>query len=354
MDLIKFKKSLINRYKKFPEFIKNINDSSKKYLLFLYLHLTDGIKIFITNKIKINKNILHIENIKCNKQYCKVLIMIYHKFIDDDEIKILEKNTNFNIIFYQEKYSDISKDEYFKDKNRRDFLIPCFLHDKTISFINNMYYNVNSSYNEKFKNFHILLGLLRQNIKTKNKLGIIITSSFTLATYNLRANKDIDLVILHPYYHLNKIRRKLVYNIAKKHNFIDPHIHNILEWKDINKYNMYNIDKMEDIKINNFYEIIFNPNYHYYFFGIKVIDITLDLKYRSIRAYPKNIADLILAKSKLKIEIPKIKPLEKKIIIENNEYSKNKFINIVLKYLKKFNCKIDFNSLINEISEITL
>jgi hypothetical protein len=115
-----------------------------------------------------------------------------------------------------------------------------------------MNYNINSSYNEKFKNFHILLGVLRNNIKTKDKLGVMICSSFTLNTHNVRRNKDIDLVILHPYYKSNKIKNNLKYNIAKKYKFIDPHIHGILEWKGITKYNMYNINKMKDIKINNF------------------------------------------------------------------------------------------------------
>lgn len=354
MDLNNFKTSLLSNYSKFPEFQKCINTTSEKYLLFLYLHLTDGIKITITDKSKINKDILHIKNITCDKQYCKVLIMIYHKFINDDEIKILEKNTTFNVIFYQEKYSENSTDEYFKDKNRRDFLIPCFLHDKTISFINNMYYNVNSSYNEKFKNFHILLGALRQNIKTKDKLGIMICSSFTLNTHNIRRSKDIDLVILHPYYYSNKIRNNLKYKIAKKYKFIDPHIHSILEWHGIDKYNMYNINKMEGIDTNNFYDVVFNPKYHYYFFGIKIVDISIDLRYRAIRRYPKNIADLILVKSKLNIKIPKIKPLEDKIIIEKNEYTKNEFINVILNYLNKFNYRTDYDSLVEEILEITL
>jgi hypothetical protein len=79
----------------------------------------------------------------------------------------------------------------------------------------------------------------------------------------------------------------------------------------------------------------------------------LDLKYRSIHAYPKNIADLILVKSTLNIEIPKIKPLEDKIIIEKNEYTKYGFINVILNYLKKFNYRTDYNSLVEEISEIT-
>ena len=79
----------------------------------------------------------------------------------------------------------------------------------------------------------------------------------------------------------------------------------------------------------------------------------MDLKYRSIRAYPKNIADLILVKSKLNIEIPKIKPLEDKIIIEKHEYTKPDFINVILNYLKKFNYKSDYDSIVKEISEIT-
>ena len=76
MDLNNFKRSLLHIYSKFPGFEKSINNVSKEYLLFLYLHLTDGIKIIITYKPTINKDILHIKNINCDKQYCKVLIMM--------------------------------------------------------------------------------------------------------------------------------------------------------------------------------------------------------------------------------------------------------------------------------------
>ena len=68
MDLNNFKRSLLHIYSKFPEFEKSINNVSKEYLLFLYLHLTDGIKIIITDKTTINKDILHIKNINCNKK----------------------------------------------------------------------------------------------------------------------------------------------------------------------------------------------------------------------------------------------------------------------------------------------
>jgi hypothetical protein len=80
MDLNNFKRSLLHIYSKFPEFKKSINNVSKEYLLFLYFHLTDGIKIIITDNPTINKDILHIKNITCDKQYCKVLIMMKLKY----------------------------------------------------------------------------------------------------------------------------------------------------------------------------------------------------------------------------------------------------------------------------------
>ena len=58
-----------------------------------------------------------------------------------------------------------------------------------------MNFKENMNYNERFERFHKLLGKLRKFIKTKERLGTMIDSSFSLKVYNIRRNKDIDLVL---------------------------------------------------------------------------------------------------------------------------------------------------------------
>ena len=91
----------------------------------------------------------------------------------------------------------------------------------------------------------------------------------------------------------------------------------------------------------DYFDLVFNPEYHFYFFGIKIISFDYDLKYRAMRRFPKNVADLLITKDKLKIQVPKIKKLESNIIVEKNIYTPEKFIKVVSNYLNRFNYKID-------------
>ena len=75
------------------------------------------------------------------------------------------------------------------------------------------------------------------------------------------------------------------------------------DWDGIDKTDMYMVDQIAAPEKINFYDIIVNPDYHYYFFGIKLIDLNYDLKYRAIRRFPKNVADLILVKNKIDIKL---------------------------------------------------
>ena len=75
-----------------------------------------------------------------------------------------------------------------------------------------------------------------------------------------------------------------------------------------------------------------------------------------MRNYPKNIADIIITKYKLNIDVPKIKKLEDKINANDEKmYDKEDFINVILKYLKKFHFKkiSDINHLKVELEELS-
>ena len=354
------KKDLIKLYRKFPSFKKVIDKQDDEYLKFLYLHLTEGIKIKILEKEYLSDEIEYKE-INFGKQYCKTLLLIYKKFLNEKEIKILEKNDKFYVTYYLEEYPEKGSEEYFVFKNRRDFLIPCFFHKKTIEFLQNMNYKENMNYNERFERFHKLLGKLRKFVKTKERLGTMIDSSFSLKAYNVRRNKDIDLVCLHPKYYEKKVKLNLKYGLKKELKYVDVYIPNIqIDWVQKTKKLMdENTRLFTNNKLTNFNEVVFHPDYHFYFFGIKVISLHYDLQYRAKRRYPKNVADLIIAKKKLSIKVPKIKPLENEIQIYSNiykkeviNYTKEEFINKVNKYLIKWNFSVI--SLKKEIEEISL
>ena len=354
MNLNKFKSYLLQIYKKYPEFKENLDKQSNDYIMFLYLHLNKNINIDISTKVKKRKSNLISKKITCEEKYCKMIDIIYGKFLSPDEKNIIN-NTEFYVTCYEKDYAEKESEKYFLQKNRRDFLIPCFFHNETIRFLNNIYDNNLSEYNSKFKNFHILLGKLRKYVKTKERLGVMIDSSFTLKTHNVRRSKDIDLVILHPYYYNKKIRNNLKYNIAKKLKYIDPYFFGIVEWHGETKETLdEDTQIITNNEITNFHDFVFNPNHHYYFFGIKVIKIEFDLGYRANRRYPKNVADLILAKSKLNINFDKykIKKLEEKINVDNNVYTKKEFIEVVQRYLKKFGKLMEYDIVKKEIESL--
>ncbi len=360
MDLELFRKELKNIYIKYPEFIKAIKSYKDEYIKFLYMHLNENIKIDISNNKKSIKNIIESKNIK-NRNLSESILIVYKQFLTDDEKTILKSDSDYYIEVYREEFEDKGTPEYFLQKNRRDFLIPCFFNKKTIEFLENMYKGDTEGYHTRLKDFYILLGNLRKNVGTKNRLGTIIASSVSLQAYNLRASKDLDTIILHPNYDQEKVKNNLT-DMASKMDFLDPFIDNIYdEWDGIDKTNMYMIDKISSPDKINFYDAIVNPEYHYYFFGIKLIDLKYDLKYRALRRFPKNVADLILVKTRINMEIPKIEPLEEINVIETewegkpivNRYSKSEFIQKVTNYLSRFGLKLDHDKVEEEINQIT-
>lgn len=180
----------------------------------------------------------------------------------------------------------------------------------------------------------------------------MVDGSATLTIHNVRKMKDLDLVIFHPRYYEPTVRHNLI-TMHKQLKFVDPYFHNFLKWKGEDKYVL---DKQISYITNNeykdFYYAVFEPSFTYYFFGIKIISLDYNLKYRAMRNYPKNIADIIITKYKLNINVPKIKKLEDKINANNERiYDKKVFIDTISKYLKKFNYNI--NNLETELDTLS-
>ncbi len=348
---INFKEELKKIYHKYSIFIKILNEIDDNYIEFLYLHLNENICLKISDNFygKYLKKI----DMTPKGNYCQSLLKIYNSQLNNDEKEILNKNNKFSVYFFYKEYPNKEQDNkdqdynksYFYYKNRRDFLVPCFLNNNTIKFLELVNIGNYEEYKNNNKLFFITLANIRKNVKTIERLGVMVDGSATLSIHNVRKMKDLDLVIYHPRYYEPKVRYNLI-NMHKQLKFIDPYFYNFLNWKGEEKYVL---DKQVSYITNNefkdFNYVVFDPSFTYYFFGIKIISLDYNLKYRAMRNYPKNIADIIITKYKLNIDVPKIKKLEDKINANDERiYDKKDFIETILKYLKKFNFKLkDFN-----------
>lgn len=213
-----------------------------------------------------------------------------------------------------------------------------FFHKLTIDTFSKFKINDFEIYRENKKDFFKLLISIRKYISTKDRLGTIIGGSFTLNIHDLRKSNDIDLDIAHPRINIPSIKKNL--EILKEKNK-DVMIYGEPGWEKIESIFERRVKGFTKVKINNYFEIIFNPIHHYYFFGIKVISLDIYMIEKANRRLPKNVADIIMAKDKLKIPVPKIRKLEPVIKVKDKTYNTDKFIDVVSNYFKRFDHNVD-------------
>ncbi len=354
INVTKFKNELINKYNYYNACVDILNKSNDDYIDFLFLHLSKNI-CFKISKLNQQNNNDYIKQIyiEKNNNYNINIIELYGKYLLDEEKDIISKGS-FNVYFYIEKYPKKKTKEYYFFKNRRDFLIPCFLHNKTIEFLELLNITNSEIYFNRLRMFFDTIKKLRTNFKTIDRLGIIVDGSATLTIHNVRKMEDLDLIIYHPDFKKDKIKNKLK-QIHKDLPFVDAYFHDILFWDGENKKVLdKQVSFITNNKITDFYYVPFTPSLHYYFYGTKIILLNYNLRYRAMRHYPKNIADLIITRIKLNINVPKINKLGD-FINANNEkmYDKQEFIRIMIKYLDKFGYKMNYDKVMSELELIT-
>lgn len=176
---------------------------------------------------------------------------------------------------------------------------------------------------------------LYENFSQSELINFIFLSSIILYAYGLRKFNDIDGFI-YPMTKKNK-------NFDEKYNQLyDVSSNSFIPFIDISyegskAYGDYIIkfyDKLGYIfdKIK-YQDVVFNPKYHFYFFGLKMHLIQFEIIKRIYRFKPSSWADLVMIKNKLNYPIvfPKI---PEKIKYRNNKIDKDKLIGTILFYIK--------------------
>ena len=97
-------------------------------------------------------------------------------------------------------------------------------------------------------------------------------------------------------------------------------------------------------------ETIFNPKYHYYFMGVKMLYLDADLARRNVRGRPAAVADLLKANELLGLDV-KIKPVPKETIKLGviTKTTPDKFLDIVKYWLKR---RYQTNVTVDELKEL--
>lgn len=349
MNIDNYIKILKNIYKIFPEYIKIIDNMLKSEITLLYFLDNINLEVelsYLENNN--NKNNIFKKEIIYNKKTFDTIIYLYQEYLKPHEIDIFTNNKNFYLFINK---ITVQKNKEFNNF-RKNIILTSLLHKNTQKFINRFYINNKTTIKNMSNNFFDLKKILHKKFKSVFSHGIIIDGSVNLMAHNIRKNKDIDLVILHPYFE-SPNTKKILQEISQI-EFIDPFFHGIIEWDGENKEFLdKNTSEITKNKINNYYEMIFDPKNYYYFFGIKIMDFNYDITYRSIRSYPKNIAELILTKDLLNINLPHIHKLNSTINVEDKTYSINKFIKVAFNYYIRFT-KYIHNPKYNTIDEFKI
>jgi endonuclease/exonuclease/phosphatase family metal-dependent hydrolase len=192
----------------------------------------------------------------------------------------------------------------------------------------------NNSY-EQIVYINTLKKSFYKNFAQSELINFILLSSIILYAYGLRKFNDIDGFI-YPMKTKNKDfdeRYNKLYDVSS--NSFIPFID--ISYESSKAYGDYIIkfyDKLGYIfdKIK-YEEVIFNPNNHFYFFGLKMHLIEFEIIKRIYRFKPSSWADLVMIKNKLNYPIvfPKI---PEKIKYRDNKIDKNILIKTMLYYIK--------------------
>jgi len=264
---------------------------------------------------KIEQKAMYVSNNK--NEICKICVIFF------------ENNKNIRISGGQSEFKTILRNHLTEhnDKSLRgdDYLhindfyyqtleySKIYLHKKTISFIKRqnlkrfMAFDNGPSrlYFNTFKNWII------KNISLIDMERIVLMDSSTLYTYGIRQSRDIDILMfatsqLEKTDIIDKMN-KFFYDEKTKFPFAGV---GIMNTKYFNK-KWIESDKQwfDKWTVKNRDDIIFDPKFHYYFNGVKLITLRGELIRKYYRQKYCDITDIIMVKELLgfKFELPNIK-----------------------------------------------
>ena len=168
--------------------------------------------------------------------------------------------------------------------------------------------------------FQTLRKWLYQNISLRDMNHVLLFSSIVLFIHGLRNCSDIDLLIFENIKNFSsETNSTIMTNLIEEKIFffLDSSVKGTTSWKYY--WDTWLNEWATLSGLTNFSEVLYDPRNYFYFMGMKIIDINIDIVRRIRRSRPRAIVDLCIIKDKLKIPInipliPKYQENFKKII----------------------------------------
>ena len=190
--------------------------------------------------------------------------------------------------------------------------------------------------------FQTIRKWIYKNISLDEHEHIIFFSSIVLYLYGLRNCNDIDLII---YKNINKFND--ITNTMINKDFIDSDLFFFLDisvkgtqkWKD--HWNIWLNEWSKLCNYDTFDDIIYNPNNYFYFMGMKIISLNVDIVRRIKRNRPRSFADLYVIKKNIynELKLPII-PKKEEVYLKIKDLDRDKIKEILMNGGKHHkNCK---------------
>ena len=253
------------------------------------------------------------------------------------------KNTKITSIedAYPREYDYLHCNDTFNEAINYSY---SFFHKNTIEFTSKQQswrlLHLSSSVKlfNSFLNIYNKIPLIQQN-------NFIFCGSIILFAYGIRNMNDMDGFILDTI----KLDDKIINEFNSKSNLFD--IYSTLYNKNSELEEELNY-RAKLINANNYNQLILNSNNHFYFQGIKLFTLDLDIKIRMRRNRTAQFTDLLAINRLLNINFKLIIPTIKKMYDKNlqktteSEYNNNQFIYTVKYYFnKRYQLNININDL---------
>ena len=295
---------LLNRLStmKYPLLIKNTldNDITLKHIKLigeynLLIHKIGTNKddcIKEIHSIFNNLEIIAIKKIKTDKQFLKNLD-IYLNIVNNKYLLNLDNKLCYIYL--------VKKKDYFKDKISKK--IVCIEDNNFIEYLGEIFFNKNTMNLLKIQNYEKFSDLISSKEKLCNlnnkinkfskfdKYRFLIMGSSVLFSYFVRNINDIDVYISN---YDNKLNDKDIRNLTSN-KLYDCTMKNSQYWKP--HWNKWTIKWGESFGATNIDETVFNPKYHFYYFGLKILFIDADISRRIERERPRAYTDLLFLKN---------------------------------------------------------
>lgn len=284
----------------------------------------------------INKLKTYCENIGWKKDKQKY-VCIYLLECNNNDVNIdscynelgLDNNDSVNLHITSSFMEAITMSKVYFNKNSLNFLNIQRL-DRVLSF--------------NFRKCKILINTfinyLFRNIDLFDIDKFLVLSGSVLYSHGIRQCSDVDFFINHnpKVIKTPNFKKKIetfLLNEETKFFFTDGYTKIIpdLYWREF--WEEWHIEWGNMFGADHVLEAVFNPKYHFYYLGLKMIILDGDIVRRNVRGRPAAIADIIMVNNLFKKNI-KINPVPKETLKYNliTKTNKSKFLDIIKYWLK--------------------